>query len=125
VRMTGMLTMSTYSRARRCNVPRASLRPSNARPRMGRPLGPGGAWVPLFVILAGSSSLHPRIIRNVKPTEDALDDHPKDRVVNAPGQCYGEHAAESPDADTSSARCHRCSLGFSLHVKSCGASLTR
>src|SRR6267378_874108 len=51
----------------------------------------------------GASSFHPGVIRNVKPTEDAVDDHPKDRVVNAPGQCYGEHAAESPDADTSRA----------------------
>src|ERR1700719_3239758 len=99
MRITGMLTTSPYSRARRCKVPSGSLRTASARPRIGRPLGPGGAWGPLFVISAACSSLHPRVVCNIKPTKDSVNDHPENGVVHAPGQSYREHAAESPDAD--------------------------
>src|SRR5260221_3467021 len=100
MRNTGMLTMSPYWRAMRCNVPSASWRTSSARPSIGKPLGPGGAWFPLLVILDERSSLHPRVVGNVKPAENAVNNHPQNRVVNAPGQSDREHAAESPDADS-------------------------
>src|SRR5260370_38841279 len=83
----------------RCNVPRASVRTSSARPRIGKPFGPGGAWFPLLVILGRRSSLQPRVVRNVKPAENSVNNHPQNRVVNAPGQSDREHAAESPNTD--------------------------
>src|SRR6266852_9580447 len=117
--ITGMLTTSPYSRARRCKVPRGSLRTSSARPRMGMPLGPGGAWVPLVVIMRVWSSLHPSVVRNVEPTEDAVNDHPENRMVNAPGQSDCEHAAESPDADASRAPVATVAHGSSPCARNC------
>jgi hypothetical protein len=54
-----------------------------------------------MVMLRGRSSLQPSVVRNVKPAENTVNDHPEDRMVNVPGQSYCEHAAEPPDANTS------------------------
>src|ERR1700735_4900965 len=48
----GTLTMSPYSRARRCSVPSGSRNTCNAMPRSGNPLGPGGTRFPLVDVLS-------------------------------------------------------------------------
>src|SRR5271166_77297 len=108
------LTRSPYLRARRCSVPSGSLRISSAIPKMGRPFGPGGTRFPLVVIvlrLQARGLLHPRVIGHVEPAEHAMNDHPQYRMVRAPRQCDGQHAAEAPHADacrtSASAIAHR------------------
>src|SRR5258708_1268208 len=97
---SALFRVSPERQHRACSSPHSTITGEDS---LARERSKAGWWVAVIGILAGSSSFHTGVIRNVKPTEDAVDDDPKDRVVNAPGQCYGEHAAESPDADTSRA----------------------
>jgi hypothetical protein len=51
------------------------------------------------------------VVQDVKPTDDSVQNHPQNRMIDAPRDCNRQHAAKAPETDA-------CRL-MVLHLSSC------